>query len=258
MGTALVTGASTGIGRAFATALAARGDDVIVVARDTARLDQLAAQLRNRHGVEVEVLSADLGIASGVASVEDRLRDDRRPVGLLVNNAGFGTFGKFHELPLEKELEEINLNVVALVRLCRAAIPGMVARGRGGVVNVSSLAGFQPNPHNATYGGTKAYVVSFSQAIHEELRGTGVHVTVVCPGATRTEFQERAGMDSRSIPGFLWMTAEGVAHAALRANERGRAVCVPGALNRASAILSDSLPQSLTRRMAAVVVKRIQ
>jgi hypothetical protein len=255
MGVALVTGASAGIGRAFASALAERGDDVIVVARDTARLDQLASELKSGRSIAVDVLTADLTTDHGIAAVEDRLGAG---VDLLVNNAGFGTFGRFAELPIERELREIQLNVVALVRLTRAAITGMTERSHGGIINVSSLASYQPTPMNATYGATKAYVTSFSQAVHEEARGTGVRVMVLCPGFTRTEFQQRAEVDSSRVPGFLWQSAEEVVAAAFRSYDRGRAVCVPGALNQAGAAFTSALPAGITRRLAAAVLPRVE
>jgi short-subunit dehydrogenase len=255
MPTALVTGASAGIGAAFAEALAARGSDLVLVARDTARLDQLAARLKSQHRIASEVLTADLTTDDGVGAVEARLRE---PVDLLVNNAGFGTVGKFAELPLDAELREIQLNVVALVRLCRAALEVMIERGSGGIINVASVAAFQPTPRNATYGATKAYVRSFSHSLHEEARGTGVRVTVLCPGFTKTEFQERAGIDSSGVPGFMWQSAEEVAEAGLQANDRNRAECVPGILNRVSASLSDAVPPSLSRRMAGLVIRRAE
>ncbi|MGQ0802758.1 MAG: SDR family NAD(P)-dependent oxidoreductase [Actinomycetota bacterium] len=255
MGTALVTGASSGIGRAFAEALAARRDDVVLVARDTARLDQLASKLKGAHGTNAVVLTADLTADGGVTAVEERLRAG---VDLLVNNAGFGTFGKFAELPIETELREIQLNVVALVRLCQAALPGMIERGTGGIINVSSVAGHQPTPYNATYGATKAFVTSFTHSLHEEARGTDVRVTVLCPGFTKTEFQERAGFDSSAVPGFLWQSADQVAAAALQANDRNRAECVPGVLNRVSAAVSGAMPASVSRRLASAVVRRVE
>lgn len=255
---ALVTGASTGIGAEFARALAARGDDLVVVARDVARLEALAEQLEKEHGVDVEVLSADLTSKKGRAVVEARLESAEPAVDLLVNNAGMGTYGKFAELSREAEARVIRLNVLALVQLSHAALAGMVERGRGGIINVSSLAGHQPTPLNATYGGTKAFVTSFSQALHEELRGTGVKVTVLCPGFTRTEFQERAGLDSGSVPSFMWQTPEPVVAAALRAYDQGRAVCIPGALNQAGAAFSSALPAGITRRIAGAVVPRVE
>ncbi len=256
--TALVTGASSGIGLAFARALADRDHDLVLVARDTARLEALATELRTAYGAGAEVLTADLTESAELAAVEDRLADRGRPVELLVNNAGFGTAGRFDELPLKDEDREIRLNVLALVRLCHAALPAMVERGHGAVVNVSSLGGHQPTPGNATYGATKAFVTSFSQALHEEVKRDGVRVTVLCPGFTRTEFQERAGIDSSQVPGFLWMSADAVAEAALRAVDRDRAVCVPGAANRVTGALTSSLPDAVTRRLAGAVIKRVE
>src|SRR5260221_7653734 len=175
MGTALVTGASAGIGTAFATRLAARGDGVVLVARDRARLDELAGVLAGRHGVATEVLVADLTDPGQLASVEARLGDRERPIDVLVNNAGFGTNGRFADLDRDTEAREIGLNVVALVRLTHAALAPMIGRGSGGVLNVSSLAGGPPTPSNATSRATKAFVTSFTQSAPEEGLGTGVH-----------------------------------------------------------------------------------
>ena len=255
LGTALVTGASAGIGTEFATQLAARGHGVVLVARDRDRLEVLAKDLGARHSVPTEILVADLTDPSQLATVEGRLTDRDRPVEVLVNNAGFATNGRLHELDRDTETREVNLNVVALVRLTQAALGPMVERGSGAVLNVSSLAGGQPTPGNATYGATKAFVSSFTQSVHEELRGTGVKMTVVCPGFTRTEFQERAGIDSSKVPGFLWQSAEEVAAGALDALDHNRAVYVPGTLNRVTAGVVSVLPDSLTRRVAALVVK---
>lgn len=255
---ALVTGASSGIGAEFARALAARGDDLVAVARDVSRLGAFAERLEEEYGAHVEVLSADLTAKKGRAVVEARLESAEPAVDLLVNNAGVGTHGKFAELPREGEAREIRLNVLALVQLAHAALPGMIQRGRGGIINVSSLAGYQPTPLTATYGATKAFVTSFSQALHEELRGTGVKAMVLCPGFTRTEFQERAGFDSSAVLGFMWQTPEPVVAAALRAYDQGRAVCVPGALNQAGAAFSSALPAGITRRIAGAVLPRVE
>jgi short-subunit dehydrogenase len=255
MRTALVTGASAGIGTAFASQLAARGERVVLVARDRSRLEALASELASRHGVDTEVLAADLTDRAQLAWVEARLADRDRPVDVLVNNAGFATIGQFAELDRDTEAREVGLNVVALVRLTHAALGPMVERSRGGVLNVSSLAGGQPTPGNATYGATKAFVSSFTQSLHEELRGSGVNVTVVCPGFTRTEFQVRAGIDSSKVPGFLWQSAEEVAAGALSALDHNRAVYVPGTLNRVTAGVVSVLPDALTRRVAGFIVE---
>jgi short-subunit dehydrogenase len=255
---AMVTGASAGIGRAFAEAFAARGYDLVLVARDTARLEALAKELDAAHDATAEVLSADLSVGAQVATVETRLVDPDRPVEVLVNNAGFGTMGRFDELPISREIQEIGLNVVALTRLTHAALPAMVANGRGGVINVSSIAGYQPTPLNATYGATKAFVSSLTEAIHEELKGTGVNVMALCPGFTRTEFQERAGIDSSEIPDFLWQSSETVVAFALKAFDAGKAVCVPGALNKVTAGFSASAPSTVSRKIAGLVVRRAE
>ena len=253
---ALVTGASAGIGHALATGLAARGHDLVLVARRVERLEEIAGDLRLAHRVKVEVLPADLESESGVAAVEARLGADA-PVELLVNNAGFGTSGRFHEMPVAGEEAEIRLNVVALVRLTHAALLPMVERGHGGVINVSSVAAYQPTPDGATYGATKAFVSSFTNAIHEELRGTGVKAMVLAPGFTHTEFHERAKVDDDAgMPEVFWQSAEEVAEAALKAYERGHAVCVPGAVNRAATAFSGIFPAGITRRVAGLVTRR--
>ncbi|WP_131736198.1 SDR family NAD(P)-dependent oxidoreductase [Actinomadura roseirufa] len=235
--TALVTGASSGIGESFARLLAGRGADLVIVARRAGRLDGLARELVERYRVAVEVLAADLTDPVQRGEVERRLRAD--PVELLVNNAGHGAFGAFAELPLDDHLAEIELNVGALVRLTHAAVPGMVERGRGGVLNVASMAGFAPSPGSATYGATKAYVISFSESLHSEVAGTGVHVTALCPGFTRTRD------DAPSNP--LWLRREAVARAGLEAVAAGRALCVPGAQYKAALPALKLMPRPLVR-----------
>ena len=249
---ALVTGASLGIGEQFARLLAERGNDLVLVARDAGRLEALAKELEAKHGNHCEVLAADLTVAEERRVVEQRVAD----VDVLVNNAGFGSFGNCFELDVDTEDRQIQLNVVALMRLTHAAARGMVARGRGGILNVASLAGFQPTPNNATYAATKAFVLSFSQAVHEELKGTGVAVSVLAPGFTHTEFQARSDFDPKSVPGFLWQEAEPVARAGLDGLAKNRAVIVPGAMNKVAAGLSSVAPFSVSRRVAHVAVKR--
>ena len=256
MSIALVTGASAGIGRAFAEGLAVRGRDLVLVARDGARLDALARELTRQHGVGADALAADLLTADGLAAVEARLTDPQRPVDLLVNNAGFGTFGRFAELEVEREVQEVELNVVALLRLTRAALGAMEPRGTGAIVNVASLAAYQPSPNSATYGATKAFVHSFTHAVHEEARGTGVRVMLVCPGYTHTEFHDRAGLGPTGVPEFAWQSADAVVDTALRDLDRGRSVSIPGALNQTAAALSSVSPAGITRRVAGMVVKR--
>lgn len=252
---AIVTGASSGIGEAFAVALAARGNDLIVVARRADVLGDLAVRLRAAHGVEIEVLAADLATDGGVDAVAERLTDDTRPIDLLVNNAGVGTMGRFWEIPADGEVAEVALNVVAVMRLTHAALGPMVARGAGGVINVSSISAYQPIPRHATYGATKAFVSSFTNAINEELRGTGVKAMVLAPGYTRTGFQAD-GFDPVNLPDLVWQSPETVAATALKAYDRGRAVCITGVLNVATVAASSVLPAGLTRRIAGAVTKR--
>jgi short-subunit dehydrogenase len=246
---ALVTGASSGIGLVFARELASRGHDLVVVARSEDKLDELAASL----SVDVEVIGADLATDEGMRVVEERLRATERPVDLLVNNAGFGTTGRFAELPIEEEDQEIRLNVLALTRLTGAAVPGMVARRRGAVLNVASIAAFQPTPGTATYGGTKAYVLSFTQALREELRGSGVKALVLCPGFTKTEFQERANYEVKGLAARLWQTPEDVVATALSALGRDAGVCVPGWQNKVAAGATHLAPRRLLPRLAGLI-----
>jgi short-subunit dehydrogenase len=266
--TALVTGASSGIGREVARQLAARGTHIVAVARDEDRLAALAQEVAEaRDDVEVEVLPADLADPEQLATVEARLaagaadadgdRSGPRPVDLLVNNAGFGTYGRFADLDRDREEREVRVNVVALVRLTHAAIGPMLARGHGTIVNVSSVAGLQATPGNATYGATKAFVASFSEAVHEELAGTGVTLTAVLPGFTRTEFQQRAGIGGREIPGFAWQSVEDCAAETLAGARAGKAWVVTGRLNRVVAAASGMAPRTLKRRVAARVSSRL-
>jgi short-subunit dehydrogenase len=247
-GSALVTGASSGIGAEIARVLATRGCELTLVARRIDRLDQLAGELSGK--VRVDVVPADLADESGVATVEQRLCD--HPVELLVNNAGVGTGGVFHTLPLHDELHEISLNVLAVVRLSRAALPSMVAAGRGGILNVSSLAGDQPLRGSATYSATKAYVTTFSESIAAELRGTGVHVTVVKPGFTYTEMGGEEAPDPSSFLGkHLWLQADRVARDAVDAVEKGRLICVPGGQWKAVNGLVQALPRPVVRLLSS-------
>lgn len=242
---ALVTGASSGIGRAIAEQLAAAGTALVVVARDTARLDALAAELP----VEVDVLTADLGDPDAVGAVADRLRSDDEPVDLLVNNAGLGFARPTLQTSDADDELTIAVNVVALHRLTRAAGQAMTDRGGGTILNVSSIAGDMPGPQSGTYNATKAFVTSFSEALHSQLKDQGVTVTALCPGLTRTEFQDRAGVPDMRAPGFVWQTADEVAEAGLKGAAAGRAVVVPGVLNSGVSRLMRSLPRGVTRRI---------
>lgn len=249
---ALVTGASTGIGEEFARQLAERGHDLVLVARDRARLDALAKELTEAQNARCEVMAADLTDDAQLATVEVRARD----VDLLVNNAGYATFGNFYELDLEYETREIRLNVLAVVRLTHAAAGPMVERGRGGILNVSSLAGLQPGPMNAIYGATKAFVTMFTEAVHEEMRGTGVAVSVLCPSFTHTEFQERANAPASDVPGFMWQNAPEVARAGLDGVAKNKAVIIPGSVNKVLGTFASISPHALTRRISGEILKR--
>ncbi len=252
---ALVTGASSGIGREFTSQLAASGVNLVVVARRVQRLEELGADLRKAHRIDVEVLPADLTEQSGLGAVEDRLRDPARPVDVLVNNAGLGTHGPFQELDPDREDVEIRLNVLAVTRLAHAAVGGMLERGRGDVVNVSSMAGFLPLPYSTTYAATKAFVTSFSQSLREELRGSGVRVLALCPGYVRTEFHEVAGIDRSTVPSGAWLQASDVVSAALAALDGGEALCVPGLAYKALAASTHLAPRAVVRRLAGVVAR---
>lgn len=245
---ALVTGASSGIGRAFSERLARDGYDLVVVARSRDALEVLAKELSEGNRVGVEVLVADLTRREELLGVEAVAAADPG-LDLLVNNAGFGTMGPFAASEADTEENEVLLNVVALQRLTRAALPRMVARGRGAIVNVSSMAALTPNPYFATYGATKAFVNSFTEALHEELRGSGVKFQALCPGFTRTDFQRRANVDTSELPSFVWMEADRVVDASLAALEKGGVVCVPGAGNRAVAAMTSLMPRSVSRRI---------
>ncbi|MYR29260.1 Short-chain dehydrogenase [Streptomyces sp. LcepLS] len=224
MTTALITGSTAGIGAAFARRLAADGYSLVLVARDKERLRRQATELHDRHGVEATVLRADLATDAGIAAVERRLADVRQPVDLLVNNAGFGHKGRFLDVPLADELTMLKVHCEAVLRLTVAASRPMRERGRGGIVNVASVAAFLPR---GTYGASKAWVVQFTQGVARDLAGSGVRLMALCPGFVRTEFHERAGMGTGNIPKWMWLDADKLVTAALADLARGRTVSIP-------------------------------
>lgn len=246
---AVVTGASSGIGEAFAEALAARAYDLLLVARSQSRLQALAERLMKAHGVEARVQCADLSQATEIERVEAEVR--RSNPELLINNAGFGTAGRFDTLELDRESDLVRVNILALLRLSHAALPGMLERGSGDIINVSSLAGEVPSGFNATYGASKAFVSSFTRALHEELAESPVGVQCLLPGLTRTGWAEKAGIDTRNTPELAISEPADVVAACLRALDAKRPVCIPGASNRVLAFFQRALPRRWMSRMTA-------
>jgi short-subunit dehydrogenase len=250
----LITGASSGIGEALARRVARDGRNVGLVARRADRLEALASELRDRHGVDAHVFPCDLVAAGAVAGLVREVGQRGLTVDWLVNNAGFGTFGRFHELPVERELEEVRLNVEALVEATGRFLPDMVRRRRGTVMNISSVGGLFPGPFMSTYTATKAFVVAFSAGLEAELQGTGVSVLCVCPGFTRTEFQSHVDVDISSIPALAWQSADEVADEAVRAAQRG-GLLVNGRMNRVFTGLLGLLPRAWVTRASASVLR---
>jgi short-subunit dehydrogenase len=250
---AVVTGASAGIGRELADILAREGHDLLLVARREAELKTLADELQQRHGASSTVAAVDLSQPGAADEVLAAIGVDT-PVDVLVNNAGFGGHGAFAERPRSDEMRMLAVNVTALTDLTRVVLPGMVARGRGRILNVGSTAAFQPGPFMAVYYATKAYVLSFSQAIAEETRGTGVTVTCLCPGVTTTEFQQVAGVEDAPLTkGPLSMSARAVAEAGYAGMARGKLIVIPGVHNKIGAQSTRFAPRALTLR----VVRRL-
>ncbi|MFI1013668.1 SDR family NAD(P)-dependent oxidoreductase [Streptomyces sp. NPDC020965] len=248
MTSALITGATAGIGAAFARRLAAEGHNLVLVARDTKRLREQATELHDRHGIEAEVLTADLSTDQGIEAVEKRLADRKDPVDLLVNNAGFGNKGRFLEVSMADELTMLKVHCEAVLRLTAAASGPMRERGRGGVINVASVAAFVPR---GTYGASKAWVVQFSQGAARDLAGSGVRLMALCPGFVRTEFHQRAGMGTDNIPGWMWLDADKLVETALADLARGKTVSVPDPRYKALMGLVKLAPRGLLGGMTS-------
>ncbi|RNL66211.1 SDR family oxidoreductase [Nocardioides marmoriginsengisoli] len=247
--TALITGATAGIGLELARQLAARGTDIVLVARNEERLGEVALQLTQEFGVRTEVIAADLTDRAALEVVEERLADAYRPVDLLVNNAGFGLKGRFLDNTVEQEQAHLDVLVVAPMRLTHAALGPMVERGSGQIVNVSSVAGYLPR---GTYSAAKAYVTRFSEWAHNEYKPQGVHVMALCPGFVRTEFHERMEVGRDSAPDFLWLDAEEFVRAALADLDAGKAISVPTLRYKAIVTGAKYVPGGLLQRFQSM------
>ncbi|PSM44171.1 short-chain dehydrogenase [Streptomyces dioscori] len=242
MTTALITGSTAGIGAAFARRLAADGHNLVLVARDTKRLGEQATELHDRHGIEAEVLAADLATDEGIEAVAARVSDRKHAVDLLVNNAGFGNKGLYLDVPMADELKMLKVHCEAVLRLTSAAAEAMRERGRGGVVNVASTAAFLPR---GTYGASKAWVVQFTQGVAKDLAGSGVRLMALCPGFVRTEFHERAGMGTDNIPNWMWLDADKVVTAALADLARDKSLSIPDPRYKALMGVAKVTPRGL-------------
>jgi len=252
---ALVTGASSGLGDAFARALADRGMNLVLTARREERLHALAEELERSHGTRTVVAAEDLATPGGPARVWEAATDGRH-IHLLVNNAGFGAHGSFDEIPLARQVEMVRVNAVALLELMHRALPPMRVRGEGGIINVASIAAFQPVPTHASYGATKAFVQSLSEAVWAENRSAGVRILALAPGRTPTEFQAVAGYGSLAgSPGVL--PPDEVVRQGLVALERGRSHIVPGLANSAGSVASRLLPRGTMARITGWVSAKL-
>ena len=251
MATALVTGASSGLGAEFARQLAADGYDLVIVARNEVRLAAERTKLVDRYGIDVELLPADLVTDHGCAAVSARVGDQHRRVDVVVNNAGLGTYQGFGVADLADEERQLDLNVRAVMRISYAAVRAMKARGSGRIVNVSSVSAFVPRGGNPTYGAGKAWVTLFSEALSLQLQGSGVTVTAICPGFTHTEFHERANADMSHVPDRMWLEAEDVVREGLADAMQGKPVSVPSRQYRTLVTGARLLPRPLLRRIMA-------
>lgn len=249
MSTTLITGASSGIGLELARLFAAGGDDVVLVARSEDKLNELADQIRSTHSVDATVIASDLSKPTAVDELCEQLEQRSLDVDHLVNNAGFGALGKFAELSADRQTDMLMVNVVALTRLTRQLLPGMVDRRRGGVLNVGSIAAYQAGPNMAVYYASKAYVLSFSEGLREELSGTGVNVTCLAPGATETGFGEDSGMGNLDFFQSATMSSEAVAKAGYDGYRNNEDVVIPGWKNRLMVTGVGFLPRFATRKM---------
>jgi short-subunit dehydrogenase len=245
--TALVTGASAGLGAAFSRHLAAEGNDLVIVARDAARLETMSAALQERYSIGVEVLAADLAEEGGRSVVADRIA--AASIDVLVNNAGIGLYRNFGQSALADERRMLELNVLAVMQLSHAAVTAMRARGSGTIINVASVAGFVARPQIVTYGASKAYVIAFTEGLALALAGSGVTATAVCPGFVHTEFHDRAQVDMSHIPGWRWLDAGDVVATGLADARKGRTISIPDVRYKAIVGLSRVAGRHVTRRL---------
>jgi uncharacterized protein len=249
MATALITGASSGIGLELSRQFAAGKHDLVLVARNQDRLQSLADELQHEHGINVHVIAMDLALANAAAALHEALGQRKVGIDYLVNNAGFGQNELFAEMPLADALQMIQLNITTLTQLTHLLLPQMLARGSGKVLNIASTAAFMPGPTQAVYFATKAYVLSFSEAIADELQGSGVSVTVYCPGPTRTGFASRANMTNALLFKLNPMSAEAVAQDAYRAMMRGKSLAIAGLVNQLQIFSIRLSPRWLVRKV---------
>ncbi len=247
MALALVTGATQGIGAAFVAQLAREGSDLILVARTEERLVEQAKELTQRYGITVETIAADLSTDEGLSQVEARVADNAVPLDLLINNAGFGLPADFLDSDIADEDRMLALNVRAVMRLTHAALPIMVEGGSGGILNVSSVAGLVPTATGATYSASKAWVNAFTESLSMLVKDTGVRITSLCPGFTRTQYEDRVGISRNGIPERLWLDAEDVVATALRDHRRGAVISIPGAQYKASVLAARLVPRRILR-----------
>ncbi len=249
MATALITGGTAGLGRGFAEAFAQQGFDLVLVARNQARLDEVGQELHRLYGVTVSGLAADLTQRAGMAIVEDRLSDPAGGVDVLVNNAGFGLKAGFLESTMADEQALLDILVTAPMRLTHAALPGMIGRGMGSIINVSSMAGWITA---GTYSAAKAWLTTFTEGLSAELHGTGVTATVVCPGFVHTEFHERSGIHAPRLPGLFWLDVDQVVGAAVEDARKGRLVSVPSRQYQALSVLAKYSPRPIVRKASTM------
>jgi uncharacterized protein len=249
---AYITGSSSGIGKAFAKKLA-KSHNLVLIARNETKLQVIAASLSQT--TNVEIIVSDLSNSEGIEMVKHKLIEDPN-FDLLINNAAYASMGRFGDQEIDKEVNQIQLNVLSVVHLSHAAIKNLTSRNAtGGIINVASIVGLIPTPTSSIYGASKAFVKSFSESLYEEYYKDGIIIQALCPGFTRTNFQDNAGFNKEPIPDFVWMESEDVVNESIQSYEKKEAVCIPGVLNRSIATVLDIIPRELIRRITGVVVK---